>query len=137
MVFRLFIVCLLLIPIISFANGRKPAVEDFVGVEVEESEVAPQGTESLYNLQQDISKIEAQKYPPKKAESQTIEPEKPISTQFIAGLIFAISLPLSVLFLVMARMKKKASLESAANIEVLERYRKEREKKSEEARKAS
>ena len=46
---------------------------------------------------------------------------------------FALGLPMLVWFMVMSHLKKKASLESASNIEVLEKYRKEREKKNEES----
>lgn len=132
MIFRSLAVCLVLISAASFAQGRKPAVEDFVGIEVEEADVTPQGTESLYNLQQDISKIEAQKNAPPKPAQVVKAPEETVSSKFIAGIIFAIGLPMTVLFLIMAHMKKKASMEVASNIEVLEKYRKEREKKSEE-----
>jgi hypothetical protein len=138
MVFRILALHLLLWSSFSFAQGRKPAVEDFVGIEVEEAEVTPQGTESLYNLQQDLSKIEAQRTKDKKEQAKSKAPTQPLSTQTIAAIVCTISLPLIMLFLILARMKKKASLESASNIEVLEKYRKEKEKKTEEiAKKAS
>jgi hypothetical protein len=135
MVFRSLALCLLLLSALSHAQGRKPAVEDFVGIEVEEAEVTPQGTESLFNLQQDITNIEARRTTPKKEEFKTKVPEQLISSQVIAAMVFALSLPLAVLLMLMARMKKKASLESASNIEVLEKYRKEKEKKMDEATK--
>lgn len=132
MLFRSFTLSLLMISAVSYAQGRKPAVEDFVGIEVEESEVTPQGSEALFNLQQDIKKIEEQKPTPKQTESLTQPAPTEISPSVLFGIALAFSLPLSVWFLVMAHLKKKASVESASNIEVLEKYRKEREKKSEE-----
>lgn len=132
MIFRLVVLTICMISAASYAQGRKPAVEDFVGIEVEESEVAPQGSEALYNLQQDISKIEAQKEAPTKAPEHAKQASTPVSPSFIFGIALAIGLPLTVWFLLMAHLKKKASVESASNIEVLEKYRKEREKKSEE-----
>jgi hypothetical protein len=136
--FQILALCLLLCCDYSQAQGRKPAVEDFVGVEVEEAEITPQGTESLYNLQQDISKIEAEQKTRKSKATKVQSPDAPLSPAVIAGIIFCLGLPLIILFFMMARMKKKASLESASNIEILEKYRKDKERKSEEsAKKAS
>lgn len=132
MIFRLLVLAICLISAGSMAQGRKPAVEDFVGIEVEESEVAPQGSEALFNLQQDISKIEAQKPTPVKPAELTKPAPTPVSPTLLFGIALAIALPLSVWFILMAHLKKKASVESASNIEVLEKYRKEREKKSDE-----
>ena len=41
------------------AHARKPAVEDFIGIEPETSPVNPAGTEALYNFSTEISKFEA------------------------------------------------------------------------------
>ncbi len=124
---------LLIITTTSFAQGRKPAVEDFVGIEVDQPQVLPQGTESLYNLEQDLSKLEAKKKSTaKQAPVTEIIPEQPLNISTIFGISIIFGLPLVVWFLVMSHFKKKASQESASNIEVLEKYRKERERKSEE-----
>jgi hypothetical protein len=138
MIFRLLAISLTLFSLSAFSQGRSPAVEDFVGIEVEEDYVTPTGTESLFNLQEDISRIEAQKNqritPPtiSTPESQSINPG------ILFGISLAMGLPLVVWFLVMSHLKKQASIESASNIEVLEKYRKERERKaSENIRKAS
>lgn len=123
---------LFLISNFSFARGRSPAVEDFVGIEYEEKRVAPQGTESLFNLEQDIHKIQTQKAKPRKnAEIKTQETNN-LGMRTIFGVSLALGLPLMIWFMIMSHLKKKASLESASNIEVLEKYRKEREKKSQE-----
>ena len=49
----------------SFARG--PAVEDFVGIESETPDVTPEGTEALFNFEQDVAKYQNQ--PPKKSEA--------------------------------------------------------------------
>ena len=134
MTFRTLGIMILLIPSAAMAQGRRPAVEDFVGIEVEESRVAPQGSESLYNLEQDINRIEAGKKEGL-APAPKIAPgaESRLSLKAILlALALGLGLPLSVWFLIMANVKKKASLESASNIELLEKYRREREKKSDD-----
>lgn len=133
MKFRLLILFMLIISTTSFARGRKPAVEDFVGIEVDHLQVAPQGTESLYNLEQDLNKIEKQKNSPEKAPKAVVQPSESISMKGIVGVAIALLFPLSIWFLIMAHLKRKASLESASNLEVLEKYRREREKKSAES----
>lgn len=131
MVFRTLGLLFLLISTVSYAQGRKPAVEDFVGIEVEQSEITPQGTESLYNLEQDLNKFEAKKKETVKEALPVIAESKNWSMTTIFGISLVLGLPLLVWLMVMSHMKKKATLESASNIEVLEKYRKEREKKSE------
>lgn len=132
MAFRVLGLCLVLMTTLAFANGRGPAVEDFVGIEVEQAEATPSGAEVLYNLEQDLNKIEAQKVKPL-AKISAPEPVKESSGfMSVAAAVFLIGLPLMVWFMVMNHLKKKATLQNASNIEVLEKYRKEREKKSEE-----
>ena len=132
MVFRaLGVTFILLISMTSFAQGRKPAVEDFVGIEVDEPQVMPQGTESLYNLEQDLSKLEV-KSQQKDAPAPAPETVKAFDHRIIFGVSLVFGLPLMVWFFVMAHLKRKASVESASNIEVLEKYRKEREKQGQE-----
>jgi hypothetical protein len=130
---RTLIIICLLISTSLFAAGRRPAVEDFVGIEFEQKQVLPQGTESLYNLEQDIQSIENQK---RKTNVQKIsqgEKSDGWSITVIFGMTVAIGLPMIIWFLMMSHLKRKASLESASNIEVLEKYRKEREKKTQES----
>lgn len=134
MVFRTLGLCLLLFSAVSFAQGRKPAVEDFVGIEIEEAQVTPQGTESLYNLEADLSKLEERKKnPPVEVKAETIAPAKPWSKSTLFGISLIVGLPLLMWLMVMSHLKKKASVESASNIEVLEKYRKERERKVEDS----
>ncbi len=134
MLLRAFGLIFLMISMTSFASGRKPAVEDFVGIEVDQPEVVPQGTEALYNLEQDLSKIEKKNQNhEKKISAHT--PSKNWNITIVFGVSTLFGLPLMVWFLVMAHLKKKASVESASNIELLEKYRKEREKMSAETKK--
>ncbi len=134
MVFRTLGLCLLLFSAVSFAQGRKPAVEDFVGIEVEEAQVTPQGTESLYNLEADLNSLEEKKKnPPAEIKAQIAAPSKPWSTTTLFGISLIVGLPLLMWLMVMSHLKKKASVESASNIEVLEKYRKERERKVEDS----
>lgn len=133
MMFRSLVLVFFLAPCAVFSSGRSPAVEDFVGIEIEQTRVAPTGNEVLFNLEKDIAQIESQKNKPKKplVKNRNSEPrdwEGATLLGFAALLVF----PLSVWFLIMSYFKKKASEESVSNIEVLENYRKERERKSQE-----
>lgn len=133
MIFRSLILCLVVFSAVSHAQGRKPAVEDFVGIEVEESKVTPQGNESLYNLEQDIQKIESQKNEPAPYIEEAKAPESDWNLSTYILIAVGLGLPMTVWFFVMAHLRKRASAENASNIEVLEKYRKEREKKTEES----
>jgi hypothetical protein len=132
MTFRTLAFFLVLYSGIAMAQGRRPAVEDFVGIEVEESKVTPQGTESLYNLEQDLQQIEINKNKPQATKVKATPVSKSWSGTAILGITLFLGLPLVVWYLVMSHFKKKASIESASNIAVLEKYRQEREKKSDE-----
>jgi len=133
MTFRSLALFLVVYSGISFAEGRKPAVEDFVGIEIEESKVAPQGTESLYNLEQDLDQIQSRRNKPAQIRTKISEADKDWSVTTIFGISLILGLPLITWYLVMSHFKKKASIDSASNIAVLEKYRKEREKKSEDS----
>jgi uncharacterized membrane protein YciS (DUF1049 family) len=140
MVIRTLGLCVVLFTTISlsFAQGRKPAVEDFVGIEVDQGEVTPAGSEVLYNLEQDLQKINDQKNKAAPKATLAVAESKAWSMSTIVGISFFLGLPLMIWLIMMSYLKKKASVESASNIEVLEKYRKDREKKLEEnIRKAS
>lgn len=134
MVFRTLALSLLFISTLTYAQGRKPAVEDFVGIEIEQAENAtPNTSDALYNLEQDLNKIEAEKHKPvQKITSAPAPTSTNWSVTAIIGVTLLLGLPMLVWLMMMNHLKKKASVESASNIEVLEKYRKEREKKSEE-----
>ena len=134
MIFRTLGLCLLFLSITSVSEARKPAVEDFVGIEVDEAEATPHSSDTLFNLEQDMSKLEASRNaPPKPVAKVTVAP-KPWSPFSVLGIMLGIGLPMVAWLLVMSHLRKQASAESASNLEVLEKYRKEREKarKSEE-----
>ncbi|MFL5784021.1 MAG: hypothetical protein ACJ76H_05370 [Bacteriovoracaceae bacterium] len=144
--FRTFIICVLLISsTLAWGVDRKPAVEDFVGIEVDHPETTPQGTDSLVNLEKDIQTIHAEAYTsvkssPKKTEFSSSSVELPWSMTNIVSVFMIMALPLFIWFVVMNRLRKKASVESASNVEVLEKYRRDREqarKREESERKAS
>lgn len=140
--FRTLILAGILISSFAWGVDRKPAVEDFVGIEVEQPETTtPQGTGSLEDLGKDIQTIHAETYTVKKVPKPYTSATTPQwSIVNIMALILILGLPLLSWLMVMNRMRKRASLESASNVEVLERYRRDRElsrKKEEAERKAS
>jgi hypothetical protein len=133
--FRLLACLFVTFSLSAFANGRAPAVEDFVGIEVEHVQSTPNGSESLYNLESDIQKVQANGTPVTKVYKESAPEIGPATV--IAGAFFAL-LPMIVALFMMNKLRRKAGLESASNIEVLEKYRKDREaKKSQEVKKAS
>jgi hypothetical protein len=112
------------------ANSRSPAVEDFVGIDVNHPREAPQGTDALFNFEKDIEQFNAKKNTP----IPSVE-----SWNFMAA-ILVFFLPIIVWALMIHSLRQRAKAERASNIEVFEKYRQEREKarKSEEdIRKAS
>lgn len=131
--FRLFVLSILLISTLTYAQGRKPAVEDFVGIEVSEEKVTPRGNETLFNLEQDISKIEAEKDKPLVKKAPVATSPSGLGALTIMAITLGLTLPALVWFMVMSHLRKKASVESASNIEVLEKYRRDREKKTEDS----
>lgn len=139
--FRLLAVALLLLSTFAYSQGRRPAVEDFVGIEVEQPET-PANSGSLYNLEQDMNQLRMAQETPKKAQLKTSHTATDSGlgfTTFLAALLI-LALPLVSWLFVMNHLRNKATQESESNIKVLESYRKNRElaKKSEHSeRKAS
>lgn len=122
---------LTLISTLTFAQGRGPAVEDFVGIEVQHpEEVSPIGTEALFNLEKDMLAVDKQK------NANSIKPNTIDNFTWNITAVFGVSillgLPLMSWLAAMHHMRKKAHVQSASNIEVLENYRKEREAKKRE-----
>ena len=123
--------------VFAFAQDRKPAVEDFVGIDIEESKVTPYGDESLFNLEQDVGKIQFSKKNKTPVRSD-ISRKKIIDPITFFGISFALGLPFMVWFMMMSHLRKKAHFDNASNIEILEKYRKTRENKTgENIKKAS
>src|SRR5687768_15907972 len=101
--FRILGLFLLMITGLSFAAGRSPAVEDFVGIEVDQPSTMPQGTESLFNLENDLKLIEAaRKHGAVEAPPAPVyEQESAWSIPAILGICLVLGLPLFSLLLVM------------------------------------
>ncbi len=119
---------LLLASQLSFAQGRKPAVEDFVGIEIETPQTTPQGTEGLFNFEKDIG--EYQKVKDNTAKLVKENPATETTNNNLsatAAVLLILGLPGLMWFLIMNQVRQKAQLESASSIEVLENYRKEKE----------
>ena len=140
MSFRTLGFMLLIITQVAFAQGRKPAVEDFVGIEVDQPEGTPQGTEGLFNFEKDIDKFEHTKGSSSgvvTAVNTKTQDSSDLTTALVIA--FMLALPGLIWFLMMSNLRQKAKIESASNIEVLEKYRRERQeaKKAEEAFKKS
>jgi hypothetical protein len=123
------------------AVGRKPAVEDFVGIEVDHPEATPQGTEGLFNFEKDMTHFEksgtVKRY--NKFSTQENLPSITWSMSKIFAIIMAVGFPALIWFVAINNLRKKAGMQNAANIEVLEKYRKERElaKKAENTKKVA
>lgn len=127
---QLIIFCFLLVTS-SFSYGRGPAVEDFVGIEIEETRSDLHGAELLYNLEQDVSLITRVENAPEQATPRI--QSKPWTTSAFFALITLLGLPLLTWSLAMNYFRKKAQAESAANLEVLENYRRNKVESTEES----
>lgn len=127
---RLFLVTLLVFSSLAHAKGRGPAVEDFVGIEIDEPDSTPPGTEGLFNFEKDITsyKVTPKAVAPAKKTAHWTSVSTGSTSSYV-GLAFLLGLPALSLFLVMNRFRQKAQIESASNIEVLEKHRKERDER--------
>jgi hypothetical protein len=125
------LVLMLSLSSLAQAQSRGPAVEDFVGIEVETVELHPQGTEALFNFEKEIETFEAAKVEPsfRQPPAHHFVESTPgaWSTSAMMGIIVLLGLPFLTWLLVMNHLRQKATMESASNIEILEKYRKERE----------
>lgn len=136
---RLFLFCFLIVnsqPL--FARG--PAVEDFVGVEVEEAHSTPHGAELLYNLERDMSLIAKIDTPETQTTTTQSYQKKAWTTSTVFTLVTLLGLPLLIWSGLMSYFRKKSAEEHASNIEILENYRKQKESSEEtkeESRKVS
>lgn len=124
MIFRALALILLFTSQVSLAQGRKPAVEDFVGIEVEEPAKAPQGTEVLFNFEKDMSKFEDKK---SEVTVNSSSSEGAYDIQTILSFFLIAGLPISIWLLMINRLRKKAGQEIASNIKVLNNYRQQKE----------
>lgn len=115
--------------ILSFAQftfaSRGPAVEDFVGMDVEEAVFEPQGTEALFNFEKEIVRFEENRSKPFNDNHVAQTETSNTLTMFTFAII--LGLPGLIWLMMMNHLKSRAKVASASNIEVLETYRKKRE----------
>ena len=129
MSFRTLGFLLLIISQVSFAQGRGPAVEDFVGIEVDHPEGTPQGTEGLFNFEQEMNKFDTNKNNNVSVVKSVSAPKAdgPNGVTTAIAIAFILGLPGVIWFFMMNNLRQKAHIESASNIEVLEKYRREKQ----------
>ncbi len=124
----------------ALAVDRKPAVEDFVGIEVNEPAATPQGTEPLFNLEHDLNKMNEAQVRASHKKAPVFRPEAP--SMGVSGYLVVVAIlgmPMVSSFLILNHLRQKAKAESHSNIEVLEKYRKQKElaRAKDEQKKAS
>lgn len=143
MFFRTLGFMLLVVTQVAFAQGRGPAVEDFVGIEIDHPAGTPQGTEGLFNFEKDMDKFEktkGQAFNSAKTDTSAPAQEGPSPVTTAVTVAFILGLPAFIWFMMMNHLRQKAQIESASNIEVLEKYRiarQEAKKAQEEYKKVS
>ncbi len=139
MIFQVFFLVFGFILNCGAAPGRAPAVEPFMEIEVQQKTERSLGNEVLFNLEQNSTN------------NKTTRSVSPSDTQInlfttwnfstALGLIIILGLPLLSWFLVMNHLREKAQEQSASNIQILSKYREEKEQslnvKKEEKRKVS
>jgi hypothetical protein len=108
------------------AFSRGPAVEDFVGIEVDHPEQTPQGTEGLFNFEKEITQYETKKNT--SAQTATSPTSASSDSKMMITFTLILLLPMMIWGLFMYKLKHRAKVESVSNIETLEKYRTEREK---------
>lgn len=136
---RLFLLCFLVLNSQAIL-ARGPAVEDFVGIEVEETPRTPHGAELLYNLERDMTLIAKIDAPETQTQATQTYQSKAWTTPAIFALVTLLGFPLLIWSALMSYFRKKSAQEHASNIEILENYRKQKgsnEEAKEEQRKVS
>lgn len=137
MQFRSLGLLILLFSTMTYAQGRKPAVEDFVGIEVEHPEQTPPGTEALFNFEKEITQYEDTLSQKEETQPQTtnqnLQEPTPMNWPVTFGFAFIVGLPLVSWLFVMSHLRRKATEASATNIRVFEDYKRERQAASKKA----
>lgn len=100
------------------AVGRKPAVEDFVGVEYDSQNVVPTGTETLFNFSKDVKDYQSQPTQPivRYAQKQSQE-NAPVSSEGLPiwfGITFVLSLPIITWVVMSQHLKSREAAAAAA-----------------------
>ena len=137
----------LVLVLISFSTeARRPAVEDFVGVEQETPDITPAGTETLFNFSQDVKDFKNQQTQPvvnyKKLETLgSALPSQGFSFSVWFAVGFVLALPMITWGAMASHLKKRqAGLDASLphNVTELAARRAEKQAASEdELKKAS
>ena len=119
---------------IPLGFARKPAVEDFMGVEVEAPKSPDEKEGTMFNFERN----QANPYgPPEQILNQTTQYNNKTNwTNVLFGLIFVIGMPVSLWLVMISRLKKKMPISESDNLESLEKF-KEKKQKKDSIRKAS
>lgn len=108
---------------LSGAHARGPAVEDFVGIDIEEQDLTPAGTHALFNFEQELNQAGTQARTQAlivKTELRAAAPQtetSPWSQWF--GILVILSLPVVTWSLTMKHLNKKVDVELPDNVTVL------------------
>lgn len=99
----------------SATLARGPAVEDFVGIENQEPDVTPEGTEALFNFEQEVAEYK------NKPETQAVINKKPVKTQTTSpsssgwplstwfGILVVLAMPVLTWILTMGHLKRQSA----------------------------
>ncbi len=108
------VIYVLLLITLSFSTAiaRGPAVEDFVGIEIEQPDLTPTGTHALFNFEQELTEVKAEQAPTQavisktdlKAASPTSE-SSPWAQWF--GIVVILALPVVTWSLTMRHLNKR------------------------------
>jgi hypothetical protein len=128
-----YLVLLVCLSSLSFSWARKPAVEDFVGIENQDPEVIPQGTEALFNFDQQLDGHQNNKAVIKKVEyvkTKALEGhEYPIAG--ILGLLTLLALPVTSWY------SAKKKYQKLAAVTPLDQFRNKTKEDQQDIKKAS
>jgi len=119
---KLLLLTLVAVLALPLAHARKPAVEDFVGIESETPDVTPQGTEALFNFEKDVTAHAQRPIEPvirRQQASTTTTSSWPVTAWF--GIATVLALPFITWLLTMRHLKQAqtAATASAPSAEVL------------------
>lgn len=117
------------------AIARSPAVEDFVGIEVEETKVIPDGSEVFFNLEKDVKNISENSSPQPKGITTSQKESKDI--QILVLFLAVLSLPAFLWWQMMSKLKKNLSSIEKENVHDLKSFRDQKDKNQDIDRKAS
>jgi hypothetical protein len=108
---------------LSASLARGPAVEDFVGIENQEPDVTPDGTEALFNFEQEVKEYKD------KPQTQAVINRKPLKAQTTSttasgwplsawfGILVVLAMPVLTWILTMGHLKRQSAATSSAPAE--------------------